>query len=162
VLATNERDFKIGVRYGHEEYHQCYTTHSCDASENYYSVGCYEDFKFPTASNKIDNETACQHGYQRGWIQECLIDGGDGACKPERNPINYTYSQCIASGHDWNGGCQSGKLVAITGPTVCNHQTCESGGSWVPVRYINHTAPDPGCTRLTDHPNYETYVGDRK
>jgi hypothetical protein len=67
------------------------------------------------------------------------------------------------------GCCQSGRAVAITGPTVCHQsegQTCESGSvpgsGWIPVKYINHTAPDPGCTRLTDHPNYETCVGNNE
>jgi len=169
--ATNEHDYRIGLKYGHEEYHQCYTTHSCDASENYWSLGCDESFKFPDqgAFKKIDNETACQHGYTHGWIQECLLDGGSGsgACKPQPDPTKYTYAKCIASGHDWDAGqCLSGKLVAITGPTVCHQtsegQTCESGSvpgsGWIPVKYINHTAPDPGCTRLTDHPNYESCV----
>ncbi|MGC2571749.1 MAG: hypothetical protein WA364_09580 [Candidatus Nitrosopolaris sp.] len=154
--AINESSYKAGERFGYEEYHQCYTTHSCDSSENYYTPFC--------GALHIDNETACQHGYTHEWIHECLIDGGSsGNCKPQPDPTKYTYAKCIATGHDWNAGqCQSGILVGVTGPTVCHGQTCESGGSWVPVRYINHTAPDPGCTRLTDHQNYETCVGDRK
>ncbi|MGC2572245.1 MAG: hypothetical protein WA364_12095 [Candidatus Nitrosopolaris sp.] len=119
--ATNEQDYKLGERYGYEQYHQCYTTHSCDTSENYDSLMCDEGFKFPNAFTKIDNRTACLDVYQRGWIHECLIDGGgSGTCKPQPNPVNYTYAKCIATGHDWNGGCQSGTLVAITGPTVCH------------------------------------------
>lgn len=83
------------------------------------------------------------------------------------NRTEEEYAKCIAAGHDWEDGfCQSGRLVGITGPTVCHHtsegQICESGSvagsGWIPVKYINHTAPDPGCTRLTDHPNYESCV----
>jgi hypothetical protein len=77
------------------------------------------------------------------------------------------YAKCIATGHEWVAGqCLPGRLVAISGPTVCHQtsegQTCESGSvpgsGWIPVKYINHTAPDPGCTRVTGHPYYESCV----
>ena len=165
AFATNESSYRLGLKYGHDEYQQCYTAHNCDISENYYTPECESPVYIgrPHVPDYIDNRTACQDGYTHGWIQECLIDGGGGSCKPQPNPTKYTYAECIASGHDWNAGqCQSGKLVGITGPTVCHHtsegQTCESGSGWIPVKYINHTAPDPGCTRLTDHPNYESCV----
>jgi tetratricopeptide (TPR) repeat protein len=92
------------------------------------------------------------------------------------NRTEGEYAKCIAAGRDWEDGfCQSGRLVGITGPTVCHTIKVEGGGytnrceadsvpgsGWIPVKYINHTAPNPGCTRLTDHPNYESCVGNNE
>lgn len=123
--ATNEHNYKIGLKFGHEEYHQCYTTHSCATSENYYTSGCENtgiNLGPNPVPNHVDNKTACEHGYTHGWIHECLIDGGGGSCKPQPSPTTYTHTECIASGHSWEAGsCQSGTLVAVTGPTVCHH-----------------------------------------
>jgi hypothetical protein len=66
--------------------------------------------------------------------------------------LNHVYGKCLLGG--------------ISGPTVCHDTskgyTCEAGSvpgsGWFPVEYINHTAHDPGCTRLTAHPNYESCI----
>ena len=61
----------------------------------------------------VGNETACQHGYNHGWIHECLTLGGGAWCKT------------------WHNG--GPVIAAITGPGHCVGKTCESG-NFIPAR----------------------------
>lgn len=139
AFATNEGSYRMGLKYGHGEYHQCYTGHNCDTSENYYTPECEDGgIDVPRGSladqhHVVDNKTACEDGYTHGWIQECLIDGGGASCKPQADPTNYTQAKCIATGHYWDGfQCERSAPVAITGPGECHKDpntgwTCEAG-----------------------------------
>lgn len=109
AMATNESSYKLGFKYGHDAYQKCDTT--C-LNLDLLGVECQ-------TSPYVDNVTACNDGYGHVWIHE----GGQ-----------TSVARCIISGHAWDaGGCQSGRLVAITSPGHCyNNGTCESGG-WIPV-----------------------------
>jgi hypothetical protein len=98
AYGTNESDYKYGYKDGLWEYHQCYIHNSCAVSEPVYDSFC-EHYTGPnfgsTTIYNVNNETACQHGYNHGWIKECLNDSGGASCTA------------------WHGGA---RMVAITGP----------------------------------------------
>jgi hypothetical protein len=105
--GTNEDDYKLGLKFGHDEYQKC--DRSC-LNLDLLGADCQ-------TNQKVDNTTACRDGYAKAWIHE----GGQ-----------TSVGRCIISGHVWDAGdCQSGRLVATTGPTVCHEesgkQICEAG-----------------------------------
>ena len=111
AMATSESSYKMGLKYGHDEYQKC--DRIC-LNLDLLGAECQ-------TSSYVDNVTACNDGYGHVWIHE----GGQ---------TSVEVGKCIISGHNWDaGGCQSGRLVAITSPGHCyNNGTCESGG-WTPV-----------------------------
>lgn len=107
AYATNESSYKLGLKYGHDEFQKCDT--AC-LNLDALGVECQ-------TSPHVDNVTVCNDGYVHAWIHE----GG-----------HTLVAACIISGHTWDAGqCQSGKLVAVSGPTVCHeesgNQVCEAG-----------------------------------
>jgi hypothetical protein len=105
--ATNESSYRLGLKFGHDEYQKCDTT-----CLNLDLVGAECQ-----TSPYVDNVTACNDGYGHAWIHE----GG-----------KTSVAMCILSGHIWDaGGCQLGRLVGTTGPTICHEesgkQVCEAG-----------------------------------
>src|SRR5215469_3151988 len=118
AYGTNESDYKYGYKDGLGEYHHCYINHICAVSEDIYTAAC-EPGGLNLGSTPVyhvDNETACQHGYNHGWIKECFNDGGGAWCR------------------EWHNG--GPVIAAITGPGRCYNntggQTCESG-NFIPV-----------------------------
>jgi hypothetical protein len=83
AYGTNESDYKYGYKDGLGEYHHCYINHICAVSEDIYTAACETGGLNlgPTPVYHVDNETACQHGYNHGWIKECLNDGGGAWCR---------------------------------------------------------------------------------
>lgn len=136
AYGTNESDYKYGLKFGRGMYQQCSNTHTCIFSGNYYTPECGNHLSFgSTPRPHIDNETACQHGYQHGWIKGCLNDGGGAICKPQ-------FGVHI--------------LVGISGPGHCDASGCESGIGTI-GNGTNHTTTDEQLYKAGLHTNQGSY-----
>jgi hypothetical protein len=107
-IWQSEAQTKATIQNMHQEMldYKKHVGHFCAASENVYTNICE-----PGPIHHIQNETACNDGYNHGWIKECLKDGSvDCKARHIGGPV----------------------IAAITGPGHCYNtekegETCESG-----------------------------------
>jgi hypothetical protein len=124
AYATNESDYKHGYKAGLWEYHRCYIGHFCAVSENVFSSDCstaptnlvmlYKPVGPPM--HYVQNVTACNDGYNHGWIKECLKNGGVN-CKA-RHIDGPVIAAITGPGHCYNTtkegeACESGNFTSI-------------------------------------------------